>query len=206
MSEHRPIISIHVPREGHDHPLTRVVYPVPEFQSTCPARGTTRVRIKRSLTSRHFNPRAPRGARHKISRQNEHQQQFQSTCPARGTTMIQTPCAHKILISIHVPREGHDDKYKKKYIKRVKISIHVPREGHDPRFNYGQPDREQFQSTCPARGTTYGMDSATAFAEISIHVPREGHDTGWYLRNDIIWIFQSTCPARGTTGTPSASE
>ena len=34
-------ISIHVPREGHDHPLTRVVYPVAAFQSTCPARGTT---------------------------------------------------------------------------------------------------------------------------------------------------------------------
>ena len=54
------------------------------------------------------------------------------------------------LISIHVPREGHDD-------KDVEISIHVPREGHDPLLMASIFPSLGFQSTCPARGTTANM-------------------------------------------------
>ena len=55
-----------------------------------------------------------------------------------------------------MPREGHDlcaDTYGQGYI----ISIHVPREGHD--FGSGQHNKNtpEFQSTCPARGTTVNM-------------------------------------------------
>ena len=56
------------------------------------------------------------------------------------------------------------------------ISIHVPREGHDtltqPPFFYNYI----FQSTCPARGTTFRPFVQTVAPLISIHVPREGHD------------------------------
>ena len=34
----------------------------------------------------------------------------------------------------------------------------------------------EFQSTCPARGTTLWMTIIAAMGGISIHVPREGHD------------------------------
>ena len=149
----------------------------------------------------YFNPRAPRGAR----RAGEAlglppEKLFQSTCPARGTTISSALWCASRLISIHVPREGHDDTTGNRRFWPVPV----------------------FQSTCPARGTTpvmgplkypiiYFNPRAPRGARlqilghlalalvISIHVPREGHD---FVAGD--WCrfcpaFQSTCPARGTT-------
>ena len=101
------------------------------------------------------------------------------------------------------------------------ISIHVPREGHDTINALRIRRSREFQSTCPARGTTADKSALTAQLEISIHVPREGHDCGKHgiflplsisihvprEGHDIILskvrptshVFQSTCPARGTT-------
>ena len=102
---------------------------------------------------------------------------FQSTCPARGTTAARPAAEPMFRISIHVPREGHDDVFVD--VRRVPpnfnpraprgarqslflvykpfsaISIHVPREGHDLR----------------------SAAHRAAYPRISIHVPREGHDT-----------------------------
>ena len=79
-------ISIHVPREGHDY--ASEVYRIYEgvFQSTCPARGTTRHRCRLRSAPAHFNPRAPRGARPGKTLSFTLSFKFQSTCPARGTT------------------------------------------------------------------------------------------------------------------------
>ena len=126
-----------------------------------------------------------------------------------------------LAISIHVPREGHDDTYHDNYL-RFGISIHVPREGHDAVKLYFTMSASQFQSTCPARGTTLCMDGADANGRnfnpraprgarlrlgphplrarrISIHVPREGHDIIPPKVLPRFHVFQSTCPARGTT-------
>ena len=104
----------------------------------------------------------------------------------------------------------------------MEISIHVPREGHDEGGEESWRDRSKFQSTCPARGTTT-MANADAFRQqhfnpraprgarptsftsvsvlrrISIHVPREGHDSMSLMDSLSRNGFQSTCPARGTT-------
>ena len=124
----------------------------------------------------YFNPRAPRGAR-----------------PAPGSA-----ANHNGAISIHVPREGHDNSYHQDS-KRLQdfnpraprgarrkngrdqtherdISIHVPREGHDCRQRQYHFSSAKISIHVPREGhDKYGMDSSTAFA-ISIHVPREGHD------------------------------
>ena len=146
-----------------------------------------------------FNPRAPRGARPLCSLSS-------------GASSI---------ISIHVPREGHDNdgrfvnvasftfqstcpargttesKAGRTFI--TCISIHVPREGHDSETIYEFRTSRLFQSTCPARGTTFGSGQHKKHPGISIHVPREGHDV--YADTDSVYFvgFQSTCPARGTT-------
>ena len=78
-------ISIHVPREGHDLTQDKIANLQAEFQSTCPARGTT---VNRTVTLPAWI--------------------FQSTCPARGTTAEANAPALTYVISIHVPREGHD--------------------------------------------------------------------------------------------------
>ena len=81
----------------------------PGFQSTCPLRGTTvgsfPLRPKRyisihvplaghdisspifSILARHFNPRAPCGARRDYHSPVWGGKEFQSTCPLRGTTI-----------------------------------------------------------------------------------------------------------------------
>ena len=105
---------------------------------------------------RHFNPRAPRGARRTVRRDVEQMQKFQSTCPARGTTKNKEKCVKRVdnfnpraprgarrrqrqqlrgapHISIHVPREGHDELLDELSDRQREISIHVPREGHDRR-------------------------------------------------------------------------
>ena len=102
-------------------------------------------------------------------------------------------------ISIHVPREGHDFVGDVDFTALNDISIHVPREGHDVWALYTDVNSKGFQSTCPARGTTYKQTAlfllnidfnpraprgarpnylATCSHRrwISIHVPREGHD------------------------------
>ena len=216
-------ISIHVPREGHDPPiigwvtdtthfnpraprgarLTPFLQNVKEweFQSTCPARGTTGVFYRYSFGVGYFNPRAPRGAR-------------------LGVGEMFAPRSR---ISIHVPREGHDHLQRGSYLRKLSISIHVPREGHDDsarpsrshRYAFQStcpargttqkprtqlPSQAEFQSTCPARGTTFAHDCTLVRGAISIHVPREGHDAGTDRVIPPVEKFQSTCPARGTTG------
>ena len=175
---HNNQISIHVPREGHDRPQMLPTAQRLLFQSTCPARGTTPSLISAVAANGNFNPRAPRGAR-----------------PAAIT-----PFGSRILISIHVPREGHDGGLRYLSVGGEIISIHVPREGHDiPPPRRRRPDI-LFQSTCPARGTTKKLhqpgrgrlyfnpraprgarrrsrEKGGAADGISIHVPREGHDS-----------------------------
>ena len=109
------IISIHVPREGHDGLARGIAELVRLFQSTCPARGTTTRRGRRGHTAAHFNPRAPRGARR-----------------PRFSSAVAT----------------------------AEISIHVPREGHDQTELLSYATTE-FQSTCPARGTTFCSSSVS---------------------------------------------
>ena len=103
------LISIHVPREGHDiYVAGRKITP-PKFQSTCPARGTTIVISSARISRQNFNPRAPRGARRERAASDFNVYQFQSTCPARGTTACHNVVFCRAFISIHVPREGHDN-------------------------------------------------------------------------------------------------
>ena len=58
------------------------------------------------------------------------------------------------------------------------ISIHVPREGHDEPVITNSTVKSLFLSTCPVRGTTLADDGPAEREGISIHVPREGHDQG----------------------------
>ena len=142
-----------MPREGHDIHNALKALSGEVFQSTCPARGTTRSQLKCSRAGHHFNPRAPRGARPRCWLLLTSSTLFQSTCPARGTTWPLEVSGGGQCISIHVPREGHDSPQRGAE-GGEKISIHVPREGHDPPGSYpnSRPNA------------------------ISIHVPREGHD------------------------------
>ena len=124
-------ISIHVPREGHDSSLQSTDISRLPFQSTCPARGTTWVCI--AAAYQNFG--------------------FQSTCPARGTTPRRANAAKSVLISIHVPREGHDGIITGIRARITDFNPRAPRGARPGCFCYAVRC-QTFQSTCPARGTT----------------------------------------------------
>ena len=130
--------------------------PMP-FQSTRPARGATCRRQLCPGRQRHFNPRAPRGARpHRPGLPAVHDV-FQSTRPMRGATyngnqtMLpdshfnpRAPCGARLFPPV---RAGHNDI----------ISIHAPHAGRDilSLRHKGMP--VIFQSTRPMRGATHGI-------------------------------------------------
>ena len=153
----------------------------------------------RSLST-HFNPRAPRGARlPMVALGIMLHYNFNPRAP-RGARLNKPYLEYlKDCISIHVPREGHDDVLVNRLAVRQDfnpraprgarldnpmemgsgsqlISIHVPREGHDRDILTGRAKMLAFQSTCPARGTTTPLNAVSSWSR-----------------------FQSTCPARGTT-------
>ena len=147
---------------------------------------------------RNFNPRTPREVRLAEKRENVFFVVFQSTHPARGATVQKPAEWPEVYISIHAPRERCDARPLKPSHSR-RISIHAPRERCDcdgtrlcPCFLHFNPrtprevrlsvtadrrERQEFQSTHPARG-------ATSSGLLAVHCA----------------IFQSTHPARGATG------
>ena len=168
-------ISIHAPREGGDMGLATTSMAGTLFQSTPPARGATAAYAAGSVLQLYFNPRPPRGGR-------------------RGSGLIQ---AFLILISIHAPREGGDERdldgdvYRDISIHAPReggdvsgttakwcgrISIHAPREGGDSTSATVAALSGSFQSTPPARGATSGIKAMASAIKISIHAPREGGD------------------------------
>ena len=153
-AEYNPIISIHVPREGHDRTMTTIFRLAKQFQSTCPARGTTGTAYPVLWTgSMNFNPRAPRGARRLVSPPPISTLGFQSTCPARGTT----GCAAE-----WVCRSSY-------------FNPRAPR-GARPCDDGSGIQSDNFNPRAP-RGARPYHDNYLSFGEtISIHVPREGHD------------------------------
>ena len=174
----------------------------------------------RSLST-HFNPHTPRGARQRDVDFGVIPKTFQSTCPARGTTISSTVFEPLPLdFNPRAPRGARPAQHLPHPFV-VSISIHVPREGHDHPVSPSAQPVSAFQSTCPARGTTFVHDCALVRCAISIHVPREGHDGGYADVGHVLHIsihvpreghdsrhkslltiisgFQSTCPARGTT-------
>ena len=98
-----------MPREGHDVVLLQDSPIAGIFQSTCPARGTTEpLPVHGAVTL--FQSTCPaRGTTNKLNSIYGMTATFQSTCPARGTTHAGKRRVELVAISIHVPREGHDN-------------------------------------------------------------------------------------------------
>ena len=171
-------ISIHAPLAGRDYLPIEEINSTQKFQSTRPLRGATVPRprlygqrlhisihaplagrdLRHSPTGsriRHFNPRAPCGAR----------------LPMLSDSWIRED------ISIHAPLAGRDDADALRLIFVELISIHAPLAGRDqeaidayfesckdfnprapcgarPSGSFPPPVRYKFQSTRPLRGAT----------------------------------------------------
>ena len=119
-------ISIHVPREGHDADCGSIISARQQFQSTCPARGTTKCVHGVHCT-----------------------RPFQSTCPARGTTTIQPRVTGAVsYFNPRAPRGARRVSIATAN-QYFRISIHVPREGHDVYRRQQQGQRGYFNPRAP---------------------------------------------------------
>ena len=148
----------------------------PQFQSTHPARGATRIfglLDKMPIISIH--------------------------APREGCDPSARSPTHQRSISIHAPREGCDAQTHGYRPCRSGISIHAPREGCDRSPATIRRGYLGFQSTHPARGATASAPRASQSGRISIHAPREGCDPGAPGKVVTLLGFQSTHPARGAT-------
>ena len=124
-------ISIHAPLAGRDYLPIEEINSTQKFQSTRPLRGATVPRprlygqrlhisihaplagrdLRHSPTGsriRHFNPRAPCGARLFCVGSTMPPYLFQSTRPLRGATVGVARLGDRLIISIHAPLAGRD--------------------------------------------------------------------------------------------------
>ena len=214
------------------------------FQSTRPAWGATRVfslellprfisihaprmgrdplEYRHIRRPRHFNPRAPHGAR-PVSRLNAAASaRFQSTRPAWGATTLAATLAAGL--RDFNPRAPHGARPNNSILLLVGIfiSIHAPRMGRDAgcrlrsrlacRFQSTRPawgatgtyfvdftGTLEFQSTRPAWGATIQIPRVYYRDYISIHAPRMGRDFFANKQRAARALFQSTRPAWGAT-------
>ncbi len=199
------------------------------FQSTRPARGATRIwnstwtAVRVSIhapragrddadprgTARRpccFNPRAPRGARHRATSTEVISVEFQSTRPARGATTVCRPDPRLLsMFQSTRPARGATSAMATMPSDGIVVSIHAPRAGRDSASPLPIDVVTEFQSTRPARGATeVRRCSRGCVLQVSIHAPRAGRDRRSACCRAGAMMFQSTRPARGATA-PNAT-
>ena len=191
------------------------------FQSTRPSRGATRLRASYNLLERvfqstrpsrgatvhgraswgwyrHFNPRAPHGARPgRMSGSRVLPEQFQSTRPSRGATHAEAKCRVYRGISIHAPLTGRDPPALRRGCWRWYFN---PRAPHGARQDMSLAGKRAgiFQSTRPSWGATFLALSSGALVVFQSTRPSRGATA------DVMPVvaprpFQSTRPSRGAT-------
>ena len=193
------IISIHAPRVGRDDTAALLLVTWISISIHAPRVGRDRSGWSRCGCSRHFNPRAPCGARHSRSPPG---------CRSLSYFNPRAPCGAR---RYGAREDGDSDG----------ISIHAPRVGRDFILETWTQTAGEFQSTRPVWGATRSRPTASATSMnfnprapcgarrvyvsgrrsdvISIHAPRVGRD--FHPRNEgfACAAFQSTRPVWGAT-------
>ena len=145
--EHK-VISIHSPLAGRDQRLsTRTLISV-RFQSTRPSRGETNGRTVPQNRGNHFNPLAPRGARHGTRGLRGRDYYFNPLAPRGARRRWTTGPSTHFLISIHSPLAGRDtaEGGRKTYSL---ISIHSPLAGRDVLHKVARSKIDDFNPLAP---------------------------------------------------------
>jgi len=145
-------ISIHAPHAGSDLIPNGLIQEDSKFQSTLPTRGATfpmspEIRVFRiSIHAPHagsdlkgdkgdpgerdFNPRSPRGERHRFQKRTGAQSVFQSTLPTRGATRVfREYRAYRVFQSTLPTRGATPGRCGTMEVSN--ISIHAPHAGSD---------------------------------------------------------------------------
>ena len=115
--------------------------------------GATSASMVSHADGKHFNPRAPCGARPKPSFEERFCRYFNPRAPCGARHDLTGYTAKPSFISIHAPRVGRDQ-HRRDVIAVSIISIHAPRVGRDCKRFLQSPESKIFQSTRPVWGAT----------------------------------------------------
>ena len=146
-------VSIHAPRVGRDRSPRCAHRRRRHFNPRAPC-GARHDRFMRPPPFARFNPRAPCGARPRTCHKYSFIFGFQSTRPVWGATEV----------------------------------------------NFGGAALDTFQSTRPVWGATRGQQAPCGALGVSIHAPRVGRDELRSILAEAVGVFQSTRPVWGATG------
>ena len=174
-------ISIHAPREGGDDPARLGPTSLSHFNPRPPRGGRHRQRDTETYQDDHFNPRPPRGgATPPVHGQGPGRQDFNPRPPRGGRLPDGDITDDLVKISIHAPREGGDAIG---CLMALVISI--------------------FQSTPPARGATETVRRFSMWLKFQSTPPARGATTSTN-RDCSGWFYFNPRPPRG--GRPQAAQ
>ena len=146
-----------------------------KFLSTLPARGATGFLSPLYVLFSFLSTLPARGATLARGAGSRWRGRFLSTLPARGATVAGHRLHLQLLISIHAPREGSDQK--RLFVRqRQVISIHAPREGSDDDAAKRYHLPVDISIHAPREGSDRFGRFSLLTGIISIHAPREGSD------------------------------
>ena len=173
----RRFISIHAPRVGSD---------------------ILNSSSKRTIKSRHFNPRSPCGERLYQIILYLQLILFQSTLPVWGATSVLRLYSLVGPISIHAPRVGSDE-CGLPVPHSTYISIHAPRVGSDRFLLLGSSYTRYFNPRSPCGERLFLFCFSLAFIIFQSTLPVWGATSITRRRMQNVVKFQSTLPVWGAT-------
>ena len=168
-------ISIHAPLAGCDRRRTGIPCTAFHFNPRTPC-GVRHHGRRIAAGENNFNPRTPCGVRPKRPRGRHRKQRFQSTHPLRGATPIGVTAVLRLVISIHAPLAGCDDRPRQVVGVCGYFNPRTPCGVRPAQLN-AETSARQFQSTHPLRGATVDNGTPKAVSIISIHAPLAGCDS-----------------------------
>ena len=145
------VISTHAPLAGRDVYM-RVKAITAHISTHAPLAGRDQVSMAAWIYRRHFNPRAPCGARHSTPGTDSAASIFQPTRPLRGATKLSMPLSCSSIFQPTRPLRG------------ATFRARMVRPG------------SPFQPTRPLRGATVGVVGVHRSVSISTHAPLAGRD------------------------------
>ena len=194
----RALISIHAPRVGRDLSICDAVQFSMLISIHAPRVGRDNSKFPVGAKPKHFNPRAPCGARQHRRAYTQNQSAISIHAPRVGRDPSEIP-AESILSNFN-PRAPCG-------ARRCRQARGVLPAHFNPRAPCGARHPAQwaafkdmlFQSTRPVWGATKVDAFAISGIDISIHAPRVGRDdpAQWAAFKDM--LFQSTRPVWGAT-------
>ena len=189
----RGYISIHAPRAGRDCCKPCIARRACNISIHAPRAGRDLAHRADGGAQKHFNPRAPCGARRRGGRVMANREIFQSTRPVRGATTEEQAKLTAELISIHAPRAGRDRSSPRTCSRARHFNPRAPCGARRPRNVHFRLDNV-FQSTRPVRGATTGDDLSAVVVVISIHAPRAGRDERYHAVDTALFDFNPRAP------------